>query len=379
MKIVNLCLCGPYNINWGYQENLLSKYQEKNGNEVVVITSCFVNNKTGISLDYTDSGTCYDGNVKIIRLESKISKKFGMIFRMYKKLYESLEIEKPDFIFCHGLQFADAKILVKYIKNHKNVRLVVDNHADFTNTAKDFFGKLINKTLWKRSAKILEDCADKFYGVLPARCDFLHEMYNIPKDKIELLIMGADDEKICVSKTKKDLIREKLNIDIDTKLIVTGGKIDKYKKGVLNLMKVINSIKDSKIILLIFGSIDSELETEFYKNLTEPIIYKGWLNQDDIYDYLCASDLGVFPGRHSVIWEQAAGCGIPSIYLDLPNTKHIDINGNCVFIKNDSEDEIKQTLCDILNDENKFKQLKYNAELASKEFLYSEIAKKSIK
>ena len=35
-----------------------------------------------------------------------------------------------------------------------------------------------------------------FYGVTPARCDFLHEMFDIPREKIHLLPLGADDDEM---------------------------------------------------------------------------------------------------------------------------------------------------------------------------------------
>ena len=37
---------------------------------------------------------------------------------------------------------------------------------------------------------------NKFYGVLPARVDFLINEYKLPKNKVELLVMGADDDCI---------------------------------------------------------------------------------------------------------------------------------------------------------------------------------------
>ena len=39
MKIVHVCLSAPYVDGWGYQENLLPEYLQKNGVENHVITS----------------------------------------------------------------------------------------------------------------------------------------------------------------------------------------------------------------------------------------------------------------------------------------------------------------------------------------------------
>ena len=47
MKIVNICLAGSYNYGWGYQDNLIAKYQQKLNNDVTIITSRFINEKNG--------------------------------------------------------------------------------------------------------------------------------------------------------------------------------------------------------------------------------------------------------------------------------------------------------------------------------------------
>ncbi len=50
MKIVNICLAGSFNYGWGYQDNLISKYQHKNGNDVTLITTRFINDKKGMAI-----------------------------------------------------------------------------------------------------------------------------------------------------------------------------------------------------------------------------------------------------------------------------------------------------------------------------------------
>lgn len=57
------------------------------------------------------------------------------------------------------------------------------------------------------NGKKIEPYVKKFYGVLPARVDFLIDVYNLPKEKCELLVMGADDD--LVKKNEKPEIRKK--------------------------------------------------------------------------------------------------------------------------------------------------------------------------
>ena len=107
MKIVNICLAGSFNYGWGYQDNLISKYQHKNGNDVTLITTRFINDKKGDGYLEVPAEIKFDNGVKVIRLEHGLGRRATKLFRHYRGLYKTLKIEKPDFIFIHGLQFLD--------------------------------------------------------------------------------------------------------------------------------------------------------------------------------------------------------------------------------------------------------------------------------
>ena len=73
--------------------------------------------------------------------------------------------------------------LKKGQKTHKNVIVFADNHADFLNSATNWISKnILHKIIWRYYAQMLVPYVKKFYGVLPARVDFLKEVYNIPSD-----------------------------------------------------------------------------------------------------------------------------------------------------------------------------------------------------
>lgn len=377
MKIVNICLAGSYNYGWGYQDNLITKYQQKLGNDVTIITSRFVNDKNGEGYIEIVKETKYDGLVKVIRLDHFVNASFTYYFRKYKNLYKTLCDESPDFVFVHCCQFVDIFTVCKYLKKNPHVYVCVDNHADYTNSAKSLVARIIHKTLWKSAANAINKYASVFFGVIPIRCKFLHDMYGIPEKKIDLLVMGADDEMVECAKKNRKKVRELLKLNDEDIVIITGGKIDLHKKGILNLIKVYNRINKKNVKLLVFGSVVPELKEEFDKIISNSI-YLGWIDQKHIYDYLCSSDLAVFPGRHSVIWEQSVGCGLPSVFLKLDMTDHVNVNGNCVFLENDSEEEIEKAILPFINDECYRNSIKSKAIEASKKFSYCEIAKYSI-
>lgn len=223
---------------------------------------------------------------------------------------------------------------------------------------------------------------EKFYGVLPARVDFLKDVYGLPEEKIELLLMGADDDKVKEAKNLK--IREKIRaqngISKDDFLIMTGGKIDKAKRQTLLLMEAVNQIKDERVKLIVFGSVEDELKTDFFKLVDgERIKYLGWIESDETYKYFASADLVVFPRRHSVFWEQTAALGIPMIVKFWEGTTHVDLGGNCKFLYKDSVEEIKESILELLRDKNLYNNMKKVAQKGIITFSYLNIAKQSLK
>lgn len=139
-----------------------------------------------------------------------------------------------------------------------------------------------------------------YWGVLPSRVDFIINMYKIPENKTKLLVMGAEKELI----EKVENKRTEYGINQSDFLIVTGGKIDSAKRETIDLMKAVNKINDKNLKLLIFGSVDKKLLTEFNENLSDRVKYIGWIDYKLSYSIFKMGILVVFPGRHSVFWNK---------------------------------------------------------------------------
>lgn len=382
-KVVHICLCGPVTDGFTYQDNLLPKYHKRLGHNVSVITSKYIWNSNG-ELDI-DSRSIYDNEfgIKTIRLDNKYKTNINSKFKQYKNLKIILELEKPDVLFIHGIQFLDVRNIVKHLKKNPNVTVFVDNHADFSNSATTWLSKnILHKIFWKYQAKLIEPFTKKFYGVLPARVEFLRNVYGLPENKIELLVMGADDDKVQESNNLRlvNSIRTKYGISKDDFLIITGGKIDNSKKQTMTLMKAVRELPNEYVKLIVFGSVIPELKAEFQELVDgNKVQYIGWIKSEESYNYFSTADLVVFPGRHSVLWEQAVGMGIPLIVKYWEGTTHVDVGGNCEFIYEESFDAIYQILSNVIGDKNKYQTMKKVASSnSSQQFLYSSIAKKSI-
>ena len=211
------------------------------------------------------------------------------------------------------------------------------------------------------------------------RVDYLHKVYGIPQDKIDLLVMGGDES--IIKYDNRDLIKNEIcsyhNIPTSNFLIVTGGKID-MNKNIHLLMKAVSDLKN--VTLIIFGPVlhDAEKVIEKYKD-NRNIYTIGWIESQKAYDYFLAADLVVFPGTHSVLWEQAVASGVPCVFKYWDGMDHVDVGGNCKFLYQDDSDEICEVLNNIIQNKSEYTAMK-NVALSKgiNTFSYKEIAKRAI-
>lgn len=381
MKILHLMLACFYIDNYSYQENYLPKYHKMQGHDVEIVASLFTFDENGKG-KWLPKGDKYvnEYGIPVTRLAFRKGK-LSARGRKYEGLREELERIAPELIFIHGVQFMDISIVADYCKKHPQVKVFADNHSDFSNSATNWLSKnILHKIVWRSCAQKINPYVTRFYGVLPARVDFLADVYGLPREKIELLVMGADDESVAAA-AKPEVrrrIRQQYGLADDDVVVITGGKIDAFKKQTLLLMEAMYKISNPKVRLIVFGSVTPELKDRV-EALADGIKvqYIGWVQAKDSYDYFAAADLAVFPGRHSVFWEQVAAQGIPMLVKRWDGTTHTDICGNTMFLEKDSVEEIREKLTELLEPV-RYAQLKAAAEKASAHFLYSKIALSSI-
>ena len=380
MKIVHICLACFYVEGMGYQENILPKMHAREGNDVTILTSDFTFTNKG-EVRKKDIGEYineYNVKVKIIQKDTRIA--LFEKYRVYKGLYSELEMEQPDIIFVHGGQFFPVNDVIRYVKRH-NAKLFMDQHGDYYNMpVNNLKGYIWQKIIYRPCMRKLAKFSQKVYGVTPWRCQYLNDVYGIDKNKIELLVMGGDDERIDIENRNEICaeIRKKHNIKENDFLIVTGGKIDKTKNIHL-LMKAISNINRENVKLIVFGEPNAAMEQEFEKLACNPNIRAiGWLAAEEAYNYFLAADLVVFPGTHSVMWEQACACAVPCIFKHWEGMHHVDIGGNCEFLYDDSVEEMERVIVGIIDDEKKYLEMKKASQRGITEFSYKEIAKRAI-
>ncbi len=99
MKIVHVAPNTPYNDYWGYQDNLLPKYQAKQGHDVAIITTN-MSHKDGKIVEVSCGDYVLQDGVRVIRVKRK--KYVSRILEnlcSYMPVYDLLCDLQPDFVF----------------------------------------------------------------------------------------------------------------------------------------------------------------------------------------------------------------------------------------------------------------------------------------
>ncbi len=381
MNILHIAPNAPYNDNWGYQENLLPKYQKKAGHDVSLIVTN-LSFKDGKTVETECREYVSDDGVNIIRLKKK-QYPLGIQTKLCAKLevYPYLEKIKPDLVFYHGLHGTTVYDAVKYKKKlNPNCVIVQDNHMDPNNGmgTSGLKNKLL-RAISRRTVRKTMPYISRVYGVTPWRKKYAEEYYGVPSYKTDVLIMGADDEQMNIDSKEKlrGEIRAQYEVDARDFLVVTGGKIDRAKQIHL-LMEACGSLSGVK--LLIFGKVSDELSSEFEALLArhKNIVHVGWIEASQVYKYFFAADLVVFPGGHSVMWEQACASKTPCVFRKWEGIEHLNNGGNCRFVSDISVCALKEEIQKLCFTPAYYEMKAIADSKRTDVFLYSHIAKKSV-
>lgn len=353
MKVVHVVPCAPYNEGWGYQENLLPRYQALCGHEVTLI----ITDKKHEDGKIVDAGQCEymsGSGFRVIRRKRSFEA-VPILGRLLSRMpvYDLLERLEPDLIFYHSLVSWTIFQATRYKRRHPDCTVVQDNHLDYNLgfSRKNLRGFLIS-CFYTAVYRLNDRYISRVYGVTPWRQKYAEEIFGVPHEKCDLLIMAADDDAINFrdSDSIRAQLREKHGIADDEFLIVTGGKIDE-KKNIHLLMSAVNRLDKPKVKLLVFGNLLDDVRAQVEAEISPRVQSIGWISADKTYDYFLAADLVVFPGQHSVLWEQACACKVPCVFLRWEGMDHVDNGGNSRFIESADVESIMDTLNEIIGTE----------------------------
>jgi 1,2-diacylglycerol 3-alpha-glucosyltransferase len=324
MKIVMLCEFFADALE--YQENLLVRYYLNKGHDVTVITSTF-NSVFDYYADKHDNSIPssireVDG-ARIINLRYR----YNILnrIRAYTPIDDILEQEKPDLLYVHCIM-PNLPECIRYVKRNKDTRMIMDYHADYSNSGKNWISiKILHGIIRKYFLNRARPYLSRIFPIVPAGVDFLHEVYGVPLEEMELLPLGTDLNFASRVRGERRgrAIRETLGIAPQDFVVFTGGKLNPLKKTE-HLIDAIRSLPDRDLHLIIAGAADPN-EPDYAALLErhadgDPRIhFGGWQDKAGLYDHLDASQIAVFPASQSVLWQQSLGMGLPLVVSERSN------------------------------------------------------------
>ncbi len=379
MRILNIAMNAPFTEGYSYQDNLLPEYQQKLGHTVTVLTGIVTRNPDGVKVTTTPCDKIMSNGVRLIRIRP--FNKALAIIGYNPRISLIINKIKPDLIFIHGLCCFTPIQAIKYKRNHPNTILVADNHHDknIFKFNKFPFSSLLKiwKSGWKRWSKHF----NHIYGTTSWRRDFAIDYYGVPREKTDVLLLGVDTDNLSVDVDRiRSEIRHELHIEDNEFVFIHGGKMDTGKKT-LKVIQSFSELSNPNARLILFGSVGSDIKLHFDQLVAKDsrIRYLNYIKSKLIHKYFYASDFALFPGQHSVLWEEAIGCGLPGLFKSYGNEDHTNICGNSISMSPDADvNDIYDIINNILNSKELYSEMKENALKASRHLSYYEIAKKSI-
>lgn len=359
MRIAHICLANFYIDGFGYQENILPRVHRKMGHEVIIVasTQTYVDRTR---LGYVEpSHYISEDGIPVHRLPyaSWVPGRLRSKIRAYEGLEALLETFRPDLIFVHDVQFWDFLAIRRYVARHP-ATVHADCHADYVNSARGFASRhLLHGLLYRAIIRRVDPIVGRYFPTLPARADFLHEVYGLDRAKMELLPFGIDDlqtEGIDRASIRREA-RAEWGIPDDALLFVTGGKLD-LRKNIHSLIDRFSRAKRAGELgdtqLLVFGQADTHVQAELDRiDIHEHVVMLGWTPANQIYRAFWAADFALFPGTHSVLWEEAIGHGLGVLVHRWPGMDHLDLGGNIRIIEDAAPETLDMQLCELTADD----------------------------
>ncbi len=342
MKIV--MLCEFYDPALEFQENLLVKYYRKHGHEVTVVTSTF----DSVFDYYNDrhdgaqpARTFEDHGARIIKLPYRYNLMNRL--RAYGGVDGILNEVCPDLVYVHDIM-PNLTEAVAYVKRNPDARLILDYHADYSNSGKNWLSlRILHGFLRKWFLDQARPYLSRIFPVVPAGTTFLHEVYGVPLSAMEVLPLGADMD--LVRRLKLDETRARLRKDrgiADGEIVIfTGGKLTPYRQTEV-LLQALPALRKFPVKILVVG--DSGEQARAYKESLQGlvkgldnVIFTGWLGKEDVYRHMCMADLAVFPASQSIMWQQAIASGLPLIVGDVgsQDISYLNLQDNIVILRRD--------------------------------------------
>lgn len=368
--------------NFGYQINVLTKFQAMQGHEVIIMSAD--------NIDHHPKFSSFGFNDDVAKADREFSEKYGIkIIRVpwyrvvsgrtiYKRGYIKKIIDvDADVIMCHTNDTLSAMTIAL---SHKKINkpIVFDNHMlemasnnPLRNVFRLFFQKVITPIIIKEDWTVIRTQDD----------NYVNKYLGIPESQTPFISFGSDTTLFYPSIEEKNKFRKENNIKEDDFVVVYTGKLDEPKDGVLLATTLKEKFKTKKnVVAVIVGNAEGDYGQkveEIFNESENRIIRFNTQKYPDLPQFYQAADLCVFSRQSSLSFYDAQACGLPVLSEDNHiNVKRCSHNNGFTF-KAGSVDSFREGIIKCVNmDENSYAEISENAyNFVKDKYNYKTIAK----
>lgn len=301
---------------YGYQSNPLAKFQQSQGNEVVIVTvdkehihpvyRAF--GDTGESLEDDDREYQKTTGVKIIRVKT-IGYYMHRAF-ISREMFKVVRDQHPDVVFVHC---AETLTAMRFLLHRKEWPMMLDSHMLSMASQSKFVGvfEWVYRAVFRR---IIEK--HRYYVVRTQDDDYVNTHLGIKKELTPFISFGTDTIMFCPSTEARVKFRKEHSIGENEFVVIYTGKLTEAKGGKL-LAETFKEKFDVPVTLVCVGTPpDSDYGRDVQRILDASknrVIMFPTQKYMDLAPYYQMADLSIFPKQCSMSFYDAQACGLPVV------------------------------------------------------------------
>jgi glycosyltransferase involved in cell wall biosynthesis len=326
MKILHIC--NYFIPQLGYQESYLARYQAEAGHNVEVITGTAIypngyykHLEQIIGLRCRLPGVYTDevGNVKVHRLSVLFERGMRVWHINLTKVVREIQ---PELIVLHGVtQFLTIRIALMRLFGMigRNTRIIADEHMLFSILRRDIRAQMFYLFCRWGYFPFVSLLIDRFISVTSETKKFMEVVYGIDPKKIDTIDIGVDVRTFVFSETRRNACRKLLGLAESDIVFIHAGKIIQEKGAHLILNAAIPlMVSNPRVKLLFVGAQNVEYVAQLQDlirihSLETQVIWSAGVAHDQLLDFYCASDAGIWPTQESMTALEVCSCSRPVI------------------------------------------------------------------
>ncbi len=230
---------------------------------------------------------------KINRIINKILPRTKDILDPGTKISEYCKKKSFNFAYCRRAKIAAYYLILNQIP------VVLEHHAVYPNYVLpqdlQILLKLKNNRYFKGIVTIHEAIKKQFLN------------HNVPKDKIFIYEDSVDLEKFDAISDNKNLLRKRMNIPLEKKIILYSGQLNE-ERGISTILEAVNILNNSEICVYLIGGNKKEKEK--------------WINYIKKNDFkINVKMLGFLPNKVVPFYLKSADILLATYSLNVPTLK----------------------------------------------------------